>query len=107
MPVIQEALATVGCEAIARFPDPAYTCKQFSSYDRRSTTPDNADTWFANHDVDQYLRVEEVKTADGKARKEWVMADMDGPGALVRIWSANPAGNIRIYLDQAEKPAGD
>ncbi|HEV8001323.1 MAG TPA: glycoside hydrolase family 172 protein [Planctomycetaceae bacterium] len=35
-----------------------------------------------------------------------VLAEMDGPGCVVRIWSANPkdAGNIRIYLDGAEKP---
>jgi hypothetical protein len=91
-------------EVIARFPDPAYTCKQFSSYDRRSTTPDDPKTWFANGDVNNYLRTEEVKGADGKTHKEWVMADMDGPGAVVRIWSANPAGTLRIYLDNAETP---
>lgn len=36
-----------------------------------------------------------------------VLAEMDGPGCVVRIWSANPkdAGKIRIYLDGAEKPA--
>ncbi len=35
-----------------------------------------------------------------------VLAEMDGLGCIVRIWSANPsdAGNIRIYLDRAEKP---
>jgi Protein of unknown function (DUF2961) len=35
-----------------------------------------------------------------------VLAEMDGPGCIVRIWSPNPqdAGNIRIYLDGAEKP---
>jgi hypothetical protein len=91
-------------DAIARFPDPAYTCKQFSSYDRKSTTPDNPDTWFANGDVNQYLRVDEVKTPDGKTRKEWVMADMDGPGAIVRVWSANPAGTLRVYLDSSTTP---
>lgn len=91
-------------EAIARFPDPAYTCKQFSSYDRRSTTPDDPNTWFANGDVNNYVRTEDVKGSDGKTHKEWVMADMDGPGAIVRIWSANPAGNLRIYLDNAEVP---
>src|SRR5690348_14722525 len=54
-------------EAIARFPDPAYTCKQFSSYDRKSTTPDDPKTWFANDDVNHYLRVEDriVGVADG------------------------------------------
>jgi hypothetical protein len=35
-----------------------------------------------------------------------VLAEMDGPGCVVRIWSANPkdAGKIRIYLDGAAKP---
>ena len=35
-----------------------------------------------------------------------VLAEMDGPGCVVRIWSANPkdAGNVRIYLDGAAKP---
>ena len=31
---------------------------------------------------------------------------MNGPGSIVRIWSANPkdAGNMRIYLDGSDKP---
>ena len=33
------------------------------------------------------------------------MMDVDGPGAIVRIWSANPAGVLRLYLDGAERPA--
>ena len=35
-----------------------------------------------------------------------VLAEMDGPGCVVNIWSANPkdGGKIRIYLDGAEKP---
>ncbi|MCF7675014.1 MAG: DUF2961 domain-containing protein, partial [Akkermansiaceae bacterium] len=28
----------------------------------------------------------------------------DGPGAVVRIWSANPAGTLRIYLDGEDTP---
>jgi hypothetical protein len=39
-------------------------------------------------------------------RQGHVLAEMDGPGCVVRIWSANPrdAGNIRIYLDGSEQP---
>jgi hypothetical protein len=35
-----------------------------------------------------------------------VLAEMDGPGCVVRIWSPNPqdAGNIRIFLDGADQP---
>jgi hypothetical protein len=84
--------------AMAEFPSPAYTCKQFSSYDRKSKSP--TEDWFANDDCGQYLRVEERA-----GRQEHVMMDAAGPGAIVRIWSANPAGTLRIYLDGAEQPA--
>ncbi len=86
---------------MAEFPKPSYTCKQFSSYDQKSKSPANPTTedWFANGDFAQYQRVE-----DRSGRKEYVMMDAAGPGAVVRIWSANPAGTIRIYLDGEEKP---
>ena len=60
----------------------------FSSWDRNSKTH-----WGANGDAGQYLRVE----PNGEA----VMMDIDGPGVIYRIWSANPMGKIRIYLDGA------
>jgi len=75
------------------------SCKQFSSYDRASRYDAEKDeyvNWGANGDSGHYLRVE----PNGEA----VMAEMDGPGAIVRIWSANPAGTIRFYLDGAAKP---
>lgn len=83
--------------SMAEFPAPAYTCKQFSSYDRGAKSP--SENWFANGDCGQYLRVE-----DRDGRKEYVMMDVDGPGAIVRIWSANPAGTLRVYLDGAAQP---
>lgn len=30
--------------------------------------------------------------------------DAKGPGAIVRIWSANPKGTLRIYIDEQEAP---
>src|SRR5512139_4062193 len=84
---------------LAALPDPAYTTRQFSSYDRASTTHSDQVGWFANADCGQYLRVEERA-----GRKERVMMDAAGPGAIVRIWSANPAGTLRIYLDGSEQP---
>jgi len=83
---------------MALFPSPAYTCRQFSSYDRGSKSP--GEGWFANNDRGQYLRVEERA-----GHKEHVMMDAPGPGAIVRIWSANPEGILRIYIDGAEQPA--
>lgn len=86
-------------DAVARYSRPAYTAGQFSSYDRASRTPEDPRGWFANQDFGQFLRVEE---RDG--RQERVMMDAPGPGAVVRIWSANPAGTLRVYLDDSPKP---
>ena len=86
--------------AVARFPDPAYTCKQFSSYDRAATSPDEPG-WFANSDNSQFLREE---TNGG--RQEWVMMDAEGPGAIVRWWitTRNYDYTIRIYIDGTTEP---
>lgn len=89
---------------LAEFPDPPYTCKQYSSYDQRSTDPGvpTDENWFANGDRGQYLRKEQ---RDGK--DEFVLMDTAGPGAIMNIWSANPAdaGTIFIYLDGRPEPA--
>jgi D-arabinan exo alpha-(1,3)/(1,5)-arabinofuranosidase (non-reducing end) len=88
---------------LATFPDPSYTCKQFASYDRRSTDPKvlTDSNWFANGDAGKHIRVEERNGV-----KEWVMMDTDGPGAIVRIWSANAdgAGIVRVYLNNSDTP---
>jgi hypothetical protein len=46
------------------------------------------------------------KSAIDLDKQGHVLAEMEGPGCLVRIWSPNPqdAGNIRIYLDGATQP---
>lgn len=49
-----------------------------------------------NVDYGHFLR------AEGAER---VMAEADGPGAIVRIWSANPSGTLRIYIDGETRPA--
>ena len=65
---------------IAQFPLPEYTCRQSSSYDRDSVSPNQQETWYANWDRSQFIRIEEK---DG--RKEYVMHNAKGPGAIVRI----------------------
>lgn len=85
--------------ALARYPSPTYTAAQFSSYDRASTSKDNAETWFANNDQGHYLRTEQTQ-----GRLEHVLAEAEGPGAIVRIWSPNPKGTLRIYLDGDPTP---
>ncbi len=96
----------VELDKLADFPEPAYTCQQFSSYDRASTDPTvlTDDNWFANGDAAKFLRVDKINGQD-----EHVLMDADGPGAVVRIWSANPenGGNMRFYLDGSDEPVID
>jgi len=82
-------------------PAPGERCIQFSSYDRKSDAgPASGESWWANGDSGQFLRVEERTPG----RKEWVMVDCEGPGSIVRTWSADPKGTLRFYLDGAEQP---
>ncbi len=88
-------------DVVARWPEPEYTSYEASSYDRRRTGPDKPD-WFANNDHSQFVRVEERA-----GRREQVMLDVDGPGAIVRFWLTSNdkrAGTLRVYLDRAEQP---
>jgi hypothetical protein len=98
-------------EQLTEVPSPHFICRQFSSYDR-DTVAEGEDGWFANWDRSQFVRVEET---DG--RKEYVMLDTDGPGAIVRIWSTwhGPRkeegglapfsnGTLRFYLDGKTEP---
>ena len=89
-------------DVLCEFPDPAFTCAQFSSYDRGAKNPD--ENWFANADASQFLRVEKNANADG--REEWVLMDAQGPGAVVRFWITAPhyKCNLYVYIDGAAEP---
>jgi hypothetical protein len=92
---------------LARWPQPAYTCRQFSSYDRDSVSADKPG-WYANWDRSHFVRVEEKAS-----RKEYVLMDAEGPGAVVRFWGTwhGPRGKpfsngtLRFYLDGSDTPA--
>ncbi len=56
----------------------------------------SADPNQRGNDHGNYLRI------DGD---EYVMCEMEGPGVITRIWSANAQGKVRIYVDDREKPA--
>ncbi|MHC4434826.1 MAG: hypothetical protein ACYTBS_23555, partial [Planctomycetota bacterium] len=91
---------------LSRLPSPVYSCRQFSSYDRHSTEP-GSPTWWANSDRSYFIRIEE-----DKGRKEHVLMDTDGPGAIVRFWSTwhGPGGGefsngtLRFYIDGKAEP---
>ncbi len=73
----------VDLENLAVRPVPFFKQAQASSYSRESHK--GGEAWFDNRDVGQYVRTE---VTDG--RKEHVLADLKGPGAVTRFWSANP-----------------
>jgi hypothetical protein len=89
-------------EEMARFPEPTYTSRQFSSYDRGLVAPDQPG-WYANNDFSHFLRVE-----TNGVRREHVMVDTAGPGALVRFWvtvaGTDGSGILRVYLDGRSTP---
>ena len=102
-------------DRIARFPLPEYRLRQQSSYHRDSKTPDDPKGWFANRDRGHFIRTE---TNNG--RKEWVLAEHRGAGAMGRTWMPDPRitpmvlsgrgqaptelGTLRIYLDGKPEP---
>ena len=100
-------------DSVARYPEKGFRLKQHSSYNRASKTPDDPEGWFTNKDFNSkpgdhnFIRIEE-----NNGKKEWVLMDHEGPGAIVRSWmpwrNAGKAGtdiNMRIYLDGADEPA--
>ena len=62
------------------FPEPYYRLKQSSSYNRETVEPGNR-AWFANADCSHFIRVDSTQ-----GRREFVMFDEAGPGAIVRWW---------------------
>ncbi len=97
-------------DRVARFPEPEYRLRQQSSYHRDSKTPDDPEGWFANKDRGAFIRTEV-----NNGRKEWVLMDARGAGAMGRTWMPDPRitpvvlsgrrpapknqGTLRIYLD--------
>jgi hypothetical protein len=85
------------------FPEPYFNLKQFSSYDRKSDNPDG-EGWYANADYTQFSGIDSLQ-----GRKEYILFDTDGPGAIVRWWmtfagEGSYDGIIRVYIDNDEKP---
>lgn len=94
-------------DSVARYPRQNFRLKQASSYNRASKTPDDPKGWFNN--IDRNGQVVRVDERDGK--KEWVLMDHTGPGAIVRTWmpwhNQKKSGSkitMRIFLDGEETP---
>jgi len=89
--------------ALARLPEPPYEARFASSYDRRSVTPNDSEGWFANDDWASAERANYLRVEQKAGRTEYVLFDAKGPGAVVRLWSASPAGTLRFYFDGSER----
>jgi hypothetical protein len=93
---------------LADLPDPPFLARMVSSYDRRSVSPADAEGWFANDDWVTAGRMNGVTVdepaSSGSGRREYVLLDVPGPGAVVRIWTATPTGTLRMYLDGDRRP---
>ena len=82
---------------------------QYSSYDRRSVSPDKP-FWFANSDgfgrepIPAFEKV--LKEPDNNGIGEYLICDVKEPGAIVRLWTAEIAGSIRMYLDGKQVYSG-
>ena len=84
-------------DANTYLPSPRYTARLWSSHDRGSTLPGKPG-WFANADASQFMREEN----DG-GRREHVLLDAQGPGAITRFWvtvaRTEGKGTLRFYID--------
>jgi len=89
-------------EHVAVLPAEGETCRQWSSWDRSSRYDEAAGkyvNWQANNDGPNFIRQE---------GEQFVLAEMEGPGCIWRIWSARAeGGHVGIFLDGADEPAVD
>src|SRR5208337_5483236 len=89
--------------AVTQMPSPALVLRQASSHDRRKQDPADLQGWHSNVDYGQFIRTE-----NNQGRKEWVIMDDQGPGAIVRFWTPlSPEKEnqiIRFYFDGSPSP---
>ncbi len=96
----------VDLTALATYPDPAFSTKQYSSYDHRSQYPDYPG-WFDNSDGfggEPIPGFEKVLKQPGEDKiGEYLICDVKGPGAVVRLWTARIEGEISLWLDNSDE----
>jgi len=95
----------VDMERLAIVPQAGETTQQWSSYDRTSYYDEKTGKYVGwDHNGDGFGGTGWLREEGDKL----VLGEMNGPGCIWRIWSANPkAGHIRIYLDGNETPVID
>ncbi|MCK5370765.1 MAG: DUF2961 domain-containing protein, partial [Cyclobacteriaceae bacterium] len=92
---------------LTHLPEHSYRMIQFSSFDRRSQVP-GQEGWFANSDgfgnepIPGFENI--LKKPDPNGIGTYLICDVEGPGAILRLWSAGISGKIRFYLDNIDTP---
>lgn len=90
-------------ERLATLPEPGERCAQVSSYDRRSRYDEKTGKY-----VDWGANVDGGGTEDIFEGDKMVVAHLEGPGCVWRMWSAGPKeGSFQLYLDGVEQPTLD
>lgn len=97
----------IDLEQLTRMPDPGFQTIQYSSYDHRSQFPDYPG-WFSNSDGfggEPIPGFEKVLKEPGSDKiGEYLICEVNGPGAIVRLWTAWIEGEVSLYLDGNKKP---
>jgi len=100
----------IDMKGLTYYPYLFYKNVQYSSYDHTSQIP-GGPNWFANADgfggelVPNFEKV--LKNPNEEGIGEYLITDVDGPGAIVRLWTAWINGDIKMYIDGNEKPVYD
>jgi hypothetical protein len=95
----------VNMERLTNLPPGNYRSIQFSSYDRRSTSPYESG-WFTNADgfggepIPNFEKV--LQEPDENGTGVYLICDVQQPGAILRLWTANFKGDLRVYIDDME-----
>jgi len=95
----------IDLQGLSEYPSPPFETMQYSSYDRHSLSPDQPG-WFNNSDgfggesIPGFEAVLQEPGEDGKGR--YLICDVKGPGAVVRLWTAWIVGDLEVYLDGNE-----
>ena len=94
----------IDLDRLTYLPQNSYRTICYSSYDRQSTAPDKPE-WFANSDgfgrevVPNFESVIKEPESRGTGDGTYLICDVEGPGAIARMWTARIAGDIRLLLD--------
>jgi hypothetical protein len=99
----------INLERLAEVSEPYYQVLHFTSFDRSSKNkfPDEKG-WYANSDgfgnepVPNFEQILEEPDENGIGK--YLICDVEGPGAIVRTWTARFTGDIEVYLDSNSEP---